>query len=246
MSAVPDIFLTKHPGVVIITAFLITLNNMNKIKVLIADDHPPFTEGLTLLFEREPDLEVIATPTNGEEAVKLAQQLHPDVAILDVAMPGLNGIEAAKQIKATSPETAVLMLSAYGYEPYLLSSLQAGVSGYVLKSAPVSELTRAIRLVHDKQAIFDFEAMKKVLRGLMADTGTESKGPQGLHRRELEVLRLAAKGFSNKDIAQKLGIGTRTVQTHLLRIFHKLGVNSRTEAVFHALKKGWVTLDELP
>jgi NarL family two-component system response regulator LiaR len=219
---------------------------MDKIKILIADDHPPFAEGLTLLFEREPDLVVIATPTNGEEAVKLAKELRPDVAILDVAMPGLNGIEAAKKIKEACPDTAVLMLSAYGYEPYLLSSLQAGVSGYVLKSSPVSELTRAIRSVHDGQAIFDFEAIKKVLRGLTTDIGTERKGLHGLHQRELEVLRLAAKGISNKDIAQKLGIGNRTVQTHLLRIFHKLGVNSRTEAVFHALKQGWFTLDDLP
>jgi two-component system, NarL family, response regulator LiaR len=219
---------------------------MDKIKVLIADDHPPFTEGLTLLFNREPDLEVIATPTDGEEAVKLAKQLKPDVVILDVAMPKLNGIEAAKQIKADCPDTAVLMLSAYGYEPYLISSLQAGVSGYLLKTSPVTELTRAIRSVHDGQAVFDFEAVKKVLRGLVTDIGSKNKGLHDLHQRELEVLRLAAKGISNKDIALKLGIGNRTVQTHLLRIFHKLGVNSRTEAVFHALKQGWLTLDDLP
>lgn len=219
---------------------------MDKIKILIADDHPPFIEGLTLLFEREPDLEVIGTSSDGEQAVKLARQLQPDVVILDVAMLKLNGIEAAKQIKADRPETAVLMLSAYGYEPYLISSLQAGVSGYLLKSSPVTELTRAIRSIHDGQAIFDFEAVKKVLRGLVTDPGSKQKGLHGLHQRELEVLRLAAKGISNKDIAQQLGIGNRTVQTHLLRIFHKLEVNSRTEAVFHALKRGWLALDDLP
>ncbi len=219
---------------------------MDKIRLLIADDHPPFVEGLTLLFEREPDLEVIGTPTDGEQAVELAKLLHPDVVILDVSMPKLNGIEAAKQIKTECPDTAVLMLSAYGYEPYLISSLQAGVSGYLLKSSPVTELTRAIRSVHDGQAVFDFEAVKKVLRGLVTYTGSKQKGLHGLHQRELEVLRLAAKGISNKDIALKLGIGNRTVQTHLLRIFQKLGVNSRTEAVFHALKQGWLTLDDLP
>jgi NarL family two-component system response regulator LiaR len=219
---------------------------LENIKVLIADDHPPFTEGLTVLFEREPDLKVVATPIDGEQAVKLSKELHPDVVILDVAMPKLNGIEAAKQIKAACPDIAILMLSAYGYEPYLIASLQAGVSGYLLKSSPVPELTRAIRSVHDGQAVFDFEAVKKVLRGLGTGLGGGHEKAQGLHPRELEVLRLAAKGISNKDIALRLGIGSRTVQTHLLRIFTKLGVNSRTEAVFHALKQGWLTLDDLP
>lgn len=219
---------------------------MEKIRVLIADDHPPFVEGLTLLLEREPDLEVIATPTNGEEAVRLAKELRPDVAIIDVAMPRLNGIEAAKQIKAVCPEVAILMFSAYDYEPYLLSSLQAGVSGYMLKSSPVRDLIRAIRSVHEGQAVFDFKAVKKVLCSLVTDIGDERKGLRGLHHRELEVLRLAAKGISNKEIANNLGIGYRTVQTHLLRVFRKLGVNSRTEAVLRALKEGWLTLDDLP
>jgi two-component system, NarL family, response regulator LiaR len=219
---------------------------VEKIKVLIADDHPPFTEGLSVLFERETDLKVVATPVDGEQAVKLSKELQPDVAILDVSMPKLNGIEAAKQIKAACPHTAILMLSAYGFEPYLIASLQAGVSGYLLKSSPVSELTRAIRSVHDGQAIFDFEAVKKVLRGLGTGLSGGHEKAQGLHHRELEVLRLAAKGISNKDIALRMGIGNRTVQTHLLRIFTKLGVNSRTEAVFHALKQGWLTLDDLP
>jgi two-component system, NarL family, response regulator LiaR len=219
---------------------------VDKIKLLIADDHPPFVEGLTLLLERQSDLEVVATPTHGEEAVKLAKELHPDVAIIDVAMPRLNGIEAAKQIKAACPDTAILMFSAYGYEPYLLASLQAGVSGYMLKSSPVPDLIRAIRSVHEGQAIFDFQAVKKVLRSLVTDIGGERKGLHGLHQRELAVLRLAAKGISNKEIAKSLGIGICTVQTHLLRIFRKLGVSSRTEAVLHALKEGWLTLDDLP
>jgi two-component system, NarL family, response regulator LiaR len=219
---------------------------LDKIKVLIADDHPPFTEGLTVLFEREPDLEVVATPTDSEKAIKLARELQPEVVILDVAMPGLNGIEAAREIKAACPETAILMLSAYGYEPYLIASLQAGVSGYMLKTSPVAELIRAIRSVHDGQAVFDFEAVRKVLRGLITSPDGEHGKVHGLHTRELEVLRLAAKGISNKDIALKMGIGNRTVQTHLLRIFSKMGVNSRTEAVFHALKRGWLTLDDLP
>jgi len=219
---------------------------VEKIKLLIADDHPPFREGLSRLLEEEPDMEVVATSADGEEAVSLAKQLRPDVVIIDVAMPKLNGIEAAKQIKAACPETAILMVSAYGYESYLLASLQAGASGYMLKSSPLRELANAVRSVHGGQAVFDLKAAGKVLHRLATDQGAGAIGPQRLHPRELQVLRLTAKGFSNKEIASELDISDRTVQTHLVRIFRELGVSSRTEAVLHALREGWLTLDELP
>lgn len=219
---------------------------MEKIKLLIADDHPPFREGLSKLLEEEPDMEVVAKPADGDEAVNLAKQLQPDVAILDVAMPKLNGIEAAKQIKAACPNTAILMISAYGYEPYLLASLQAGATGYLLKSSPLRELISAVRSVHSGQAVFDLKAVGKVLDRLAVNQSGEVVSGQRLQSRELQVLRLTAKGISNKEIGKELKISDRTVQTHLIRIFRKLGVSSRTEAVLRALREGWLTLDELP
>ena len=213
---------------------------------MIADDHPAFREGLCQLLEGEEDLKCIAKPEDGEEAVRLAKELAPDVAIIDVAMPKLNGIEAAKQIKVACPNTAILMVSAFGYESYVLASLRAGAAGYLLKSAPLRELTNAVHSVQAGEGVFDLKAASKILQRLSAEKGEEKRSPEELHRRELQVLKLAAKGISNKQIASKLSISERTVQTHLVNIFRKLGVGSRTEAVLHALKEGWLTLDDLP
>ena len=219
---------------------------MEKVKLLVADDHPPFREGLSKLLEEEPDLQVVAKPGDGVEAVNMAKRVCPDVAIIDVAMPKLNGIEAAKQIKVACPNTAILMISAYGYEPYLLASLQAGATGYLLKSSPLREVISAIRSVHSGQAVFDLKAVGKVLDRLAAHQGGDMVSAQRLQPREVQVLRLAAKGISNKEIGRELKISDRTVQTHLIRVFRKLGVSSRTEAVLRALREGWITLDELP
>ncbi len=219
---------------------------MKKIRVLVADDHPTFREGLCHFLEGEKDLEVVARPTDGEETVRLAKKLLPDVAIIDVAMPKLNGIEAARQIKAASPTTAILMVSAYAYESYLLASVRVGAAGYLLKNAPVSELISAVRSVRNGEAVFDSKAIGKVLGRLATEPGAESKGLAGLHDREVQILKIAAKGLSNKHIAEKLGISERTVQTHMFHIFRKLEVGSRTEAVLRALREGWLTLDDLP
>ncbi len=219
---------------------------MKKIRVLVADDHPTFREGLCHFLEGEKDLEVVARPTDGEETVRLAKKLLPDVAIIDVAMPKLNGIEAARQIKAASPTTAILMVSAYAYESYLLASVRVGAAGYLLKNAPVSELISAVRSVRNGEAVFDSKAIGKVLGRLATEPGAKSKGLEGLHDREVQILKIAAKGLSNKHIAEKLDISERTVQTHMFHIFKKLEVGSRTEAVLRALREGWLTLDDLP
>jgi len=217
---------------------------MNKITVMIVDDHPPFSQGLSRLLADEADLEVVANSSDGEEAVRLTTQLHPDVAIIDVAMPKMSGIEVARQIKAICPSTAILMLSAYDYESYLLHSLQAGARGYLLKTSPLRELISAVRLVHSGQVVFTSKAANGFLNRLAIDNGKERLG--GLHNRELQVLRLVAQGKANKEIATELVISDRTVQTHLVAIFRKLGVGSRTEAVARALREGWLTLDDLP
>ena len=217
---------------------------MNKTTVIIVDDHPPFSQGLSRLLAAEADLEVVAQCSNGEEAVKLTTQLQPNVAIIDVAMPKLSGIEVARLIKASSPETAILMLSAYGYESYVLHALQAGARGYLSKSSPVSELVSAIRSVHSGKAVFDTQAAG-FLQSL-AGADNERRRGNKLRTRELEVLKLVAKGKSNKEIAKELVISYRTVQTHLTTIFRKLEAGSRTEALVRALRNGWLTLNDLP
>ena len=218
---------------------------MDKIRLLIADDHPAFREGLSRLLDDEEDMECIAKPSDGMEAVRLAKELQPDVAIIDVTMPNLNGIEAAKRIKAACPATAILMVSAFDYESYILASLQAGASGYMSKNTPLRELVSAIRLVYKGESVLDTKATEKVVRRLVAGDASQKTDVECLHPRELEILKLAAKGMSNKGIAEELIISERTVQTHLVNVFRKIGTSSRTQAVLFALKKGWITLDDL-
>jgi len=218
---------------------------MGKIRVLIADDHPLFREGLCRLFQDEEGLECIAMAEDGEEAVKLTQELRPDVAILDVNMPKLTGIDAARQIKQTCPKTAVLMLSAYKYNHYVIASIQAGVDGYLLKNTPRSELIESIRMIHSGKGIFNIEAISKILRRLTSGTDSAESGANELRKRELEVLKLTARGMSNKQISSELNITDNTVGTHLVNIFRKLRVESRTEAALYALKEGLISTDDI-
>jgi len=219
---------------------------MEKIRLLIADDHPAFREGLSRLLEEEEDLECVATSADGEEAVKMVEELHPDVAIIDVSMPKLDGIKATEKIKAACPDTAVLMVSAFDYPSYVLASLKAGASGYMSKDRPLQELISAIRLVRGGDSILDLKATDTIVQCLIDSERGSKTGFDELQSRELDVIKLTAKGMSNKDIADKLFISERTVQTHLINIFRKLGVNSRTQAVLHALRKGWITLNDAP
>lgn len=218
---------------------------MEKIRILVADDHPIVRNGLCQLCEAEEDLECIAKVDDGEQAVKLAKELVPDVAIIDIAMPKMNGIEAAKQIKEDFPSTAVLIISAYKYDYYLLACLRAGVDGFLLKDAPPTEIVNAIRMVHAGRGVFDLETAGKLMRDLATSKDTGSLGSSELCLRELEVLKLAAKGMGNKEIADKLCISEHTAGSHLAHIFRKLGVQSRTEAILHALKQGWFNIDDL-
>jgi DNA-binding NarL/FixJ family response regulator len=220
---------------------------LKKIKILIADDHAFVREGTRRILEQEPDLEVVAEAGDGEEAVRLASDLKPDVAIIDVAMPKLDGIEATRQIKALCPAVAVLVLSAYDDDQFVFGLLEAGAAWYLLKSVRGREIVDAIRAVDAGESVLHPSVARKVLnRFASVSSRAQRKKPlELLTDREMEVMRLVTKGLSNKDIADGLCLSVRTVQGHLANIFNKLRVSSRTEAVVHALKEGWVTLDDV-
>lgn len=219
---------------------------MGRIRVLLADDHVLVRQGTRELLEREEDIEVVAEADDGEEAVRLATSQCPDVAIMDIAMPKLNGIEATRQIKALHPATAVLVLTAYDDDEYIFALLEAGAAGYLLKDVHANELIKAIRAVYGGESVLHPAIARKVINRLAqpADKRTEESALDQLTERELEVLRLGAKGMTNREIARELVISVRTVQAHLSNVFSKMGVGSRTEAVVHALRKGWLTLED--
>ncbi len=220
---------------------------MEKIRILIADDHALVREGTRQRLEREEDFKVVGEAADGEEAVRLTKQLKPNVAIIDIAMPNLNGIEATKQIKESQPSTAVLVLSAYDNDQYIYAVLEAGASGYLLKNVRGHQLVDAIRDVRAGEVVLDPHVARKVVQWFSSlSRGERVEGlPEHFSERELEVLKLAAKGMSNKEIAAELSLSVRTVQSHLGNIFDKLGVSSRTEAVLRALKEGWISLEHV-
>jgi len=222
-------------------------NPTDKIRIVLAEDHTVVRESIRQFLEREPDLIVVGEATDGEEAVQIATQLTCDVIVMDIAMPKLNGIEATKRIKALNPSTAVLVLTAYDYDQYIFALLEAGAAGYLLKDVSGQELIRAIRAVYKGESVLHPAITRKVIDRFKKSEAraAEERITGVLSERESEVLKRAAKGMSNKDIAEELFLSVRTVENHLRSIFDKLGVGSRTEAVIYALKKGWFTLDEI-
>lgn len=218
---------------------------MTKIRVLIADDHAIVREGTRRFLQEEEDIDVAGEAADGAEAVKLAVNLKPDVVIMDIAMPHVDGIEATKRIKAQFPGIAVLILSAYDDDQFVFSLLEAGAAGYLLKSVRGHELVEAIRAVYAGESVLHPSIARKVLNRFTDTSGKpqKQKVAEVLTEREIEVLRFATQGMSNQEIADKLFLSLRTVQSHLNHIFNKLQVSSRTEAVVRALKEGWVTLE---
>ena len=221
---------------------------MDTIKILIADDHAVVREGTRRILEQEQGMEVVGEAADGEEAVRLAAECMPDVAIMDVSMPKLDGIEATKRIKALYPGITVLILSAYDDDQFIFSLLEAGAAGYLLKDVRSRELVDAVRAVHAGESVLHPSIARKVLnRFVLATEKAKKREPlEALSDRERDILRLATRGLSNKDIAEDLCLSIRTVQGHLTHIFNKLQVGSRTEAVVRGLKEGWITLDDVP
>jgi len=217
---------------------------MTPIRILLADDHIMVREGTRRILERETDLKVIGEASDGQEAITLADKDHPDVVIMDISMPVMNGIEATKQIKRIAPQIAVLVLTAYDDDQYVFAILEAGAAGYLLKNARGSEVIDAVRRVYAGESVLHPSIAKKVLRQFVRPA-TETEKMDVITDRELEVLRLAAQGQSNRQIAEKLVLSPRTVQAHMANIFAKLQVGSRTEAVMTGLRKGWFKLEDV-
>lgn len=213
------------------------------ITILIADDHVLVREGTRRLLEAEPDIRVVSEAGDGAAAVAEAERYHPDVVIMDVAMPGMNGIEATRQIKARMPHMAVLALTAHDDIQYVLKLLDAGAAGFLLKDVRGRELVEAVRAVHRGEITLNPAVAARAQR-LAAERRAITEERPPLSDREMEVLQEAARGLPNKDIARRLSLSVRTVHTHLGNIFSKLGVGSRTEAVLLALRNGWISLED--
>lgn len=220
-----------------------TIETGEPIRVMLADDHVLVREGTRRLLEAEPDIQVVAEAGDGISAVEQAVASQPDVLIIDVAMPGMSGIEATRHIKQQLPKVAVLALTAYDDDQYVLALLNAGAAGFLLKDVRGQELVTAVRSVHRGEAVLQPAIAVRALRQAVSHRSPTVSMPP-LSDREMEVLREAARGLPNKDIARRLNLSVRTIHTHLGNIFAKLGVGSRTEAVLLALRRGWIALDD--
>lgn len=216
----------------------------NVIRILLVDDHALVREGTRRLLETEKDVEVVAEASNGEEAIEVARSLLPDIAVMDISMPGIGGIEATRAIKKNCPETAVLILSAYDDEPYLLALLDAGAAGFLLKNVHGQELIQAIRAVARGESVLQPSIAEKMMRRLSTRPDVTQHSANLLSEREFDVLRLAARGLPNKEIAARMSLSIRTVHSHLANIFMKMQVGSRTEAVLLALRQGMISLQD--
>ncbi len=211
------------------------------IRVLLADDHAVVRRGIREFLEQDPGIRVVAEADNGEEAIQLYARNQPDVALLDIQMPRLNGMEATRRLKQDFPIARVIILTAYDDSPYIFAALQAGAGGYLLKTASSEEIIHAVHAVASGEtALSPTVATRLVQR---ASGGALEDTTEALSDRELQVLRLAARGMGNKQIGSALAISDRTVQGHLASIYAKLQVATRTEAVLFAVRKKWITLD---
>jgi len=226
-----------------------------KIRVLVVDDHPLFLQGVRWAITAEPDIDVVAEATDGDEALKLAEKLAPDVVLSDVNIPGPDGVELTRSLKSLLPGTGVILMTAYDDEEQLFDAIRVGASAYFLKDLGPHELMDGIRRVSRGEYLINENVLSKpmvasrVLREF-SDIGSNDKEIEPLFiplsNREIEVLEQIAKGNSNKEIARALKISDQTVKNHITSILRKLAVNDRTQAVVYAIRHGWIKMEELP
>jgi DNA-binding NarL/FixJ family response regulator len=209
---------------------------MDKIKILMADDHPVVRAGIRGMLETQPDFEVVAEAENGRQAVEQVSQIQPDVVLMDLRMPEMEGVEAITQIQEEYPEIHILVLTTYDTDADIVRAVEAGATGYLLKDAPRDELFRAVRATARGETVLAPPVAARLM-GKVRD-----KGESALSAREIDVLMLVARGASNQDVGEKLHISTATVKSHLLQIYQKLGVSDRTAAVTTAIERGIIRL----
>ncbi len=211
------------------------------IRVLIVDDHPIVRQGLATVLDQEEDLSVVGQAADGVEAVVKARGLLPDIILMDLQMPEMDGVEAITQILAEGSDSKIIILTTYATDEYIFSGIEAGARGYLLKDSPPDDVVKAIRTVHQGESMIQPKIASRLLDRLGQLSHTHSPDTL-LSDREIEVLQVMSTGAANKEIANQLLIGQSTVKTHIVRIFSKLGVNGRTDAVSEGLKKGIIEL----
>lgn len=211
----------------------------HSIRVLLADDHVVVRAGIRNFLDLSPDLQVVAEASNGKEACELIEQFKPDVAVLDIQMPLMSGIEVTRWIRSHKLSIGILVLTAYDDEPYVLAVLQAGANGYILKTSEPKEIVEGVRDVFHGKSVFDATITHKLIAKISGKSEAVMIG--SLTDRELQILTLTAKGFTNKAVGAQLSISDRTVQNHLANIFQKLNAESRTEAVMRAVSLGLIS-----
>ena len=215
---------------------------MSDLRILIAEDHRTVREGVKLIINGQPDMQVCGEASDGREAVALAQQLKPDVLVIDVSMPELNGLKATAKLKRIAPEVKIIALTRHAEKVYLDELLQAGASGYVLKQSSSDELLRAVRAVAAGGSYLDPAITGKIF-GDYADRSARLRGETGgatATERELEVLRFIALGYSNKEIAEKINVSVKTVEAHKANAMRKLNMRTRIDIVRYAILQGWM------
>lgn len=213
------------------------------VRVVLADDHAVVRKGIREFLEEAAAIRVVGEASDGEEALALVAREKPDVAVFDIQMPRLNGMDATRRVKKDFPTTRVLILTAYDDDPYIFAALQAGASGYLLKTASSDELVHAVHAVAAGENALSPAVAKKLVQRAAGEEEAREKIVEPLTERELEVLRLTAKGMGNKQIGAALNISDRTVQGHLANIYSKLNVTTRTEAVLYAVREKWIVLE---
>ncbi len=213
---------------------------MGKIRVLVVDDHTIVREGVHILLEAQSDIEVVGEAADGQEALVRARELQPEIALVDIAMPGLNGLELTRALKRDWPQIHVIILTMYESDEYFFQVLDAGASGYVLKKAASADLVAAIRAVHAGDVFLYPSVARRLVSDYLArvKSGEEQNSYDGLTPREREVLKLIAEGHTNQAIADKLVISPSTVQTHRTRIMQRLNLHNRVELIQYAVRKG--------
>jgi DNA-binding NarL/FixJ family response regulator len=217
------------------------MDDKERIKVILADDHAVVRSGIRQFLESTDEIQVLAEADDGEKAIALIQKHHPDVVVLDIQMPKASGIEVTRWLRKTASKMGVLILTAYDEDPYVNAVLQAGANGFVLKTASPEEIVKAVKDVFEGKSVLDPTIAHRVLKKLTK--GQDDFLYEQLTDREHEVIRLVAKGFTNKAIGVQLSISDRTVQGHIAHIFTKLQASSRTEAVMKAVSLGWLPAD---